>query len=954
MSEGLELDSLIAAVADSQVIDWVAVLVSCRDQNERKLVAQLKVLTEVARAGDASPDRDRRPRRQSGAERSAALPFQWGPLEVVEELGRGAFGRVFHARDPRLDRDVALKLFDRAPRGDTTLVREAQLLARMRHPHVVVVYGADTIDGRTGLWMELVRGRTLHRVLAEQGPFGAREAALIGLDLCRALAAVHSAGLVHRDIKATNVMRESGGRIVLMDFGAGFQRDDGERGGGIATGTPLYMAPELFEGAEASVSTDLYALGVLLFHLVTGAYPVNGSTLVELQDNHARDARTLLRDARPDIPAVLAQVVDRALSHAPAARFRSAADMERALAATLDVEAAATAVDSTLPWWRRWARRPIPAAVMLIAIPFLLAAAFIIVRQLDRLPPARDSATIGAPLDSIAFTVEAPEGSHFADGPGLLAVSPDGRRIAFATAGNQTSSTVPARLWVRQLGSVVAEPIAGTESGYQPFWSPDGRSLGFSTADGSLKRVDVVGGSVVTLADWGVGGAWNSAGVIVFGGRDGRLYRIEEDGGTPAAVTTLDPAQGETRHLWPAFLPDGRRFLFLADNPSSESVLYLGSLDSPTRTRIANMASKAEYAEGHLFYHSMQTLVAHPFDLQKAQFVGEAKSIANAVRFGADGRSGFSVSQSGIVVYATDVGPDVTSLTWFDANGTRLAPVGEAGTYAYPSLSPDGTRLAVYRSGLHLHWDVWVVDLVRNVSTRFTFNNQIDRWPVVWSPDAASVVFSAQDNEHAPFNLYRRSLSGASSDQRLVDSPDDKEATGFLPDGSVLLFNRELGKGHGTDIWALPMTGDRTPFGVLDTKYDEECGVFSPDGRWIAYASNESGVFQVYAQPFPPTGAKVQVSGDGGSWPRWTADGRILYSSANRLWSVDVNVTGGTLHASVPKALFSQTFIGSRFGSFAVDRTGRRFLLVVPEQTEPSTLKVLVNPAALKAAAPAK
>lgn len=953
MPEGLQIDELIAAVADRQTIDWAVCLASCRDEDERKLVAQLRVLTAVARAADSSLDRDQQARQQPTSQ-GFAPPFHWGPLEVVEELGRGAFGRVFHARDPRLDRDVALKLFERAPMGDTTLVREAQLLARIRHPHVVVVHGAESVDGRTGLWMELLRGRTLHQVLRDQGPFGPPEAALIGLDVCRALAAVHGAGLVHRDIKATNVMRETGGRIVLMDFGAGLQRDEGDRGGGIATGTPLYMAPELLEGAEASVSTDLYALGVLLFHVVTGAYPVNGSSLAELRDNHAREARTLLRDARPDIPAALAQVVDRALSRMPAARFRSAADMERALASTLDIHPGAPVVDPTMPWWRRWAEWALSAAVTLAAMLVVLAAAFIVVRQLRPSSTARDNATMGARPESIAFAVEAPEGSHLADGPGLLAVSPDGRRIAFATAGNQISSTVPARLWVRRLEALVAEPIAGTETGNQPFWSPDGRFLAFSAYDSSLKRVDVSGGSVVKLADDAVGGTWNRAGVILFGGRDGRVYRIGENGGEPVAVTTLDPAQGETRHLWPSFLPDGRQFLFLAYRSPAQGTLYVGSIDSAQRTRIANIASKAEYAGGYLFYARNRALVAHAFDLRTAQLVGEARAIAHSVRSSGEGRSAFSVSETGVVVYATDVGGDVNSLTWFDGNGRRLAAVGERGTYAYPSLSPDGTRLAVDRL-TDGHWDIWLVDLVRNVSTRFTFSNYTERWPVVWSPDATSLVFPARDGASPAFNLYRRSLSGASSDERLFDSADDKQATGFSPDGAILLFNRELGNGHGTDIWALPMNGEREPFAVLETRYDDESAVFSPDSRWFAYASNESGAFQVYAQPFPPTGAKVQVSRDGGSWPRWTLDGTILYSSASRLWSVDVTATGGMLHAGAPKALFNEPFVGSRFGNFVVDRTGRRFLLVVPEASEPPSLKVLVNPLAeLKASAPAR
>jgi len=236
------------------------------------------------------------------------------------------------------------------------------------------------------------------------------------------------------------------------------------------------------------------------------------------------------------------------------------------------------------------------------------------------------------------------------------------------------------------------------------------------------------------------------------------------------------------------------------------------------------------------------------------------------------------------------------------------------------------------------------VNLVRNVATRFTFNSQVDRSPIVWSPDGSYLVYAAQEDKARAFDLYRRSLSGASTDEKLFESADDKQAGGVSPDGSVLLFNRELGKGHGTDIWALSLTGARAAQAVLESPSDEESGVFSPDGRWFAYASNESGAFQVYAQPFPPTGRKLQLSRDGGGWPRWTTDDRVFYSTEGRLWSVDVSVNGSTLQAGVPRALFSQAFVGSRFGAFVAERTGSRFLLVVPDHTEPSSLHVLVNP----------
>lgn len=923
------IDDLVAAIAEGQPIDWARLLAAGGDDDRRRLVAQLKVLSDIARATDPPPPPPPSPL------------FRWGHVEVLEELGHGAFGHVYRARDARLDREIALKLFDRTCEAEGQLVGEAQRLARIDHPHVVAVHGADTIDGRTGLLMELVRGRTLHDVLRAQGPFSPGETALVGLDLCRALAAVHGARLVHRDIKVTNVMRETGGRIVLMDFGAGFQRDDDDRGD-VATGTPLYMAPELFEGAEASVSTDLYALGVVLFHLVTGGYPVSGASLAELREHHARNARTLLREARPDVPASLAQVVDRALSLDPSARFRGAADMERALAATLDLEHAPS-MDHPTPWWRRWTHGPLRASLAMLALVVTLAAAPFVANRFERSTVAGNAGVGLAPIETVAFSLEAPDASGFADGHGLLAVSPDGHRIAFATASSQRSSNVPAHLWMRRMEALVAEPLAGTETGYQPFWSPDNRFVGFTAANMMLKRVDVTGGSVITLADWGLGGTWNAAGVVLFNGRDGRLYRVSENGGPPAPVTTLDPARGETHHLWPSFLPDGRRFLFLAYSSPSESVLYVGSLDSPALMRIAAIASRADYAAGSLFYARQGTLVAQRFDLETAQLLGEAQPIATSVRWSAVGRAAFSVSATGVVVYATEAAA-VNSLTWFDSTGKRLASIGEPGTYSYPTPSPDGTRLAVNRQTPDGGWDVWEIDSVRNVSTRFTFNNQSAWWPIVWSPDARHLVFAAHGKGRTSFDLYRRSRSGESADEKLFESADDKQPSGFSPDGRLLLFNRELDKGHGMDIWALPLTGARTPYAVLETAFDEESGVFSPDGRWIAYASNESGAFQVYVQPFPATGVKVQISSAGGSWPRWSSDGKIFYSTADRVWSVDMTVRGGSLRAGVPKALFAQTFLGNRFGSFGVDPIGSRFLLVVPQHTEPSSLKVLVNP----------
>jgi serine/threonine-protein kinase len=374
MAGDVNRDALLDLIADGAAVDWLALLDACRTDEERAVIEQFRVVSEIGRATDL----------HSATSTCPIAPVRaWGPLDHFEALGRGAYGTVFRARDRRLDREVALKLAQHHTSGDAPLVAEAQLLARIRHPNVVVVHGADVFDETPGLWMELIRGRSLRAIVDEHGPFGPREAALIALDVCAALAAVHRAGLLHRDIKANNVMREVGGRIVLMDFGAG-KPAAAPSGDGGTTGTPLYMAPELFTGGDASVATDIYAVGVLLFFLVTGDYPVIGRTLDELRARHS-SGRRWLRELRPEIPATLAQVADRALSTDPVNRFRTAAEMEQALATTLDVHGRATFHEAQeVPFWRRWAARPIPTWVALVSAPILVAGTLFVARIVDR------------------------------------------------------------------------------------------------------------------------------------------------------------------------------------------------------------------------------------------------------------------------------------------------------------------------------------------------------------------------------------------------------------------------------------------------------------------------------------------------------------------------------------------------------------------------------------------
>jgi predicted Ser/Thr protein kinase len=579
-SDDAWLIALGAEVSDGRPVDWEAAERRAADPSTRRVVAELRRLASVIDARRArtalADDADETPTAAAGSLHAAA---SWGHLVTLEQVGAGAFGAVYRAWDTRLDREVALKLLRKGSRAARPPLEEARLLARVRHPNVVSVYGADEDDQAAGIWMEFIEGSTLADLVAAHGPMSAREAAGIGLDLCRALAALHAAGLTHRDIKAQNVMREVGGRIVLMDFsGARATRDPAERD---LLGTPLYMAPELFEGRAAGTATEVYSLGALLFFLLTGRHPVEGATLQEVRTAHRAGERVTLRDLRPELTGGIVPLVERATAHDPAARYRTAGDLEQALLAVLgSVERADAPAGPPASAVRLWMWRA--AAVLALAL-----AAGVIGWQAQARPPA-------APL--VRFSL----GPPFISGS-WPRVSPDGRWIVYGAPSD--GRTV---LWLRRIDGDEPQPLAGTFARETPFWSPDSRTLAFF-GDERLRRVDVDGtrAQVLAHAPQPRGGSWNRAGLLLFAPTPvAGLHAVRADGTGLVRVTELDADGGEFEHSWPEFLPDGRRFLYMARNRRPErSGIFLASLDEPGRTRVMDAHSRVAYdPSGHLLY----------------------------------------------------------------------------------------------------------------------------------------------------------------------------------------------------------------------------------------------------------------------------------------------------------------------------------------------------------------
>jgi len=842
-----------------------------------------------------------------------------GVYEVTALIGEGGMGQVYRATDTKLRRPVAIKILPPSLAADrhrlARFQREAEILASLNHPNIAQIHGLEESGGIKALVMELVEGEDLSQLLA-RGVMPLSEALPIAKQIAEALEAAHEQGIIHRDLKPANIKVRPDGTVKVLDFG--LARANDPSGGstadansptlaahatlmGTILGTTAYMAPEQARGGTVDKRADVWAFGVVLWEMVAGRRVFEGATMSDTL------AFVLTKDPdRTTLPATtplrLQRLLARCLDRDPRMRLRdigeARVEIERTIAGVGDGAVTSTSSPATSSAPRRRLPWMIAIAAVLAAVAFAVPA----VQYLRETPPPETRTEIVTPAT---------------DQPASFALSPDGRQIVFVSSGDGTS-----RLWLRPLATTTAQPLGGTEGGRHPFWAPDSRSIGFFT-DTALKRLDLGGGAPQTVApvSSGAGGTWSADGFIVFApSPTGPLMRVPAAGGSAVAVTVFGPR--EMGHRWPQMLPDGRRFLFYAGGLPDAAGIYLGALDGSPHKRLTLSESAGVYlaagpgraetsrGRGWLLWVRAGVLVAQHLDIGMAALTGEPVTLADGIDVDMSERSAASVAATGLVAYRTGAARQ-RRLTWFDRSGTARGTVGGTdATWGRPRVSPDGRRVAVGDT-VQGNQDLWLLDGTR--TSRFTFDSATEDI-CIWSPDGTRIVFTSTRTGGG--DLYQKLTSGAGMEELLVASDGVKTPSSWSADGRFVLFHSTDPK-TSSDLWVVPMAGDRKPSVFLKTPAREVWGAFSPDGRWVAYHSNESGRAEVYVRPFVPPGTAApggvwQVSTAGGIHPVWRPDGKELYylDPAGAMMAAPITITGGTLEPGAPTALFSTRILG--------------------------------------------
>jgi Tol biopolymer transport system component/predicted Ser/Thr protein kinase len=882
-----------------------------------------------------------------------------GPYEILSAIGAGGMGEVYKARDTRLDRIVAIKvlpahLADRAELRER-FDREAKTIASLNHPHICTLYDTGHQDGIDYLVMEYLEGETLAQRLVK-GALPIQQVLQYAIEISDALDKAHRKGVTHRDLKPGNIMLTKSG-TKLLDFGLAKLKqevapasiplselptaNDPLTAQGTIVGTLQYMAPEQLEGKEVDARTDIFAFGVAVYEMATGKRAFEGQSQASLMVAILEREPPAMSSLQPMTPPALDRVVKKCLAKEPEKRWQAASDICDELKWIAEGGSQVTlAPAAQTKGVRLLGRRPLgfgTGALLLGAVIASLAT-----WNLKPTPPQ--------PVSRLVITL--PPGQQLAgleNGP-AVALSPDGTHLAYVA--RQSGSQ---QLYLRALDNLEARPIPGTEAAINPFFSPDGQWVGFF-AGGKLKKVSVSGGPALSLGDATNprGASWGNQGTIIFAPTTVSVVQQVSDGGGATQPLTR-PEKGEASHRWPEFLPGGKAVLFAASPTSGSWInaqIAVQSVGTGERRNLIQGGMFPRYApSGHLVYAQGGNLMAMPFDPQRLTATGAAVPVVEGVlQSASSGAAQYGLSATGSLVFvAGGVQSVQLKLVWVNRNGAELPLAAPAHAYLAQRLSPDGRRVAVGITDSESQ--IWLYDLSRETLTRLTFEGNSNQYPA-WTPDGKRIAF--QSNKEGPLNLFWQLADGSGGLERLTTSDSTQIANSWSPDGQLLAFH-EINPGTQRDIWVLRM-GDPSPGSgqvrkaqpFLRTRFDEAGSRFSPDARWLAYISNESGRYEIYVQPYPGPGGKWQVSTEGGTEPVWNPSGReLFYRSGDKMMAVEI-ATQPSFSAGTPRMLFEGQYqpTPATLPNYDVSPDGQRFLMLKPvaaAQAAPTQINVVLN-----------
>ena len=857
-----------------------------------------------------------------------------GPYEILSLLGAGGMGEVYKARDTRLDRIVALKVLSAAHAGDherrLRFEREARAISSFNHPHICALYDVGDQDGQQYLVMEYLEGETLEDRL-RKGPLPVDRSLQYAIEIMASLEQAHRHDIIHRDLKPGNVMLTRNG-VKLLDFGLAKvvetraamatslpTESQTLTAQGTIMGTFQYMAPEQLEGVEADARSDIFSFGAVLYEMLTGERAFSGKSHAALISSIMSQQPEPLLSRQPMTPPALEHVVKTCLAKSPQDRWQTAHDVLVQLKWIAEGGSQVGAPKPVIA--RRKQREKIVWAAAALLLVALAAVSWVHFREPRSVPQA---SRFIIPDSETLFPQGAP-----------LSISPDGRTIAGIGVDPQHRPAI----WLRGMASLEAHPLAGTEGASNCFWSPDSKYLAYLVGD-KLYKIDVAGGPPIVLATTPLafGGTWSKDGLIVLGGNfvSPTMRSVSATGGELKALFSANKNAQESNVAWPFFLPDGRHFLYysMSTNPA-KTAIRIGSIDSNVTVPLVSGVGPAFYVpEGYVLYARQNTLFALPMNTRTLRATGEAIPVTAGVGSPASPGARMTVSQTGVLVYRNST-DGILQFTWYDRTGKRLGTVGDAGFYRQVVLSPDGSRAVLERrESLTNTWDLWLLDLNSSIMSRLTSDPADDTDPV-WSPDGRQIAFASERKGH--LDIYRRVI-GASKDELVYADSDRKVPEAWLKDGTILYTTAD-----GRDYHLVAAESEPKPKAIFHTDFITDEPTISPDGRWIAFNSLESGKWEVYVAAYPGFTDKRQISSQGGIEARWRGDGKELYYLApnRKIMTVDMTKTSGTV---IPQVLVETRIFGSPYWDrWGVTADGGKFLGVEMVPEAPAPITVLLN-----------